>query len=170
MNPIQDGGSRLTCPGCKMDLQLPDGWVLRDERQPAYFECRRCDAVQAYGLSGGLCSRCVKVDAYRDSDEYRALLARRESLQAPDVLAAIDAAAGHLIKAGDSLGVTDTGPGGPSDARWLRKWLEKRGLVTALHDIRRTHGWTGDPPIKRPRKRPRPVLVFNARTSTDGAA
>ena len=167
MKPIQDGGRELTCPCCNTDLLLPDGWVLRNELTPEYFQCPHCSALL---LSGTACSDCAKVDAYRDSDDYRALLARRASLQAPDVLAAIDAAAGHLIKAGDSLGVIDTGPGGPGDARWLRKWLEKRALVTALYDIRRTHGWTGEPPIRRPRKRPRPVLAFVARTMTDDAA
>ena len=172
MIPIQDGGRELTCPGCKMDLQLPDGWVLRNEREPTEFTCRRCYSYPMQGseLSGGLCSDCVDVEAYRNSDRYRALLARRECLQAPDVLAAIDAAGGHLMKAGHSLKVIDPGPGSYPVGRWLRKWLEKRALRTSLYDIRRTHGWTGEPPNKPPRKDPRPVLAFVARTATDGAA
>ena len=175
MKQIQSGDRELTCPCCDTVLVLPDEWVLVYDPPPV--ECARCGGQYSEGEIStdrpGLCSYCVAVNAYRETDAYRSIVARQKTLQASDVLAALDADKGGLIQAGRRLGVQDDGPGGGDNStRWLRKWLQKRGLIPTLYEIRRKHGWTGEPPTKRPRKRPRPVLVFDANqaTATDATA
>ena len=164
MIPIQDNGREFTCPSCKKDLHLSDGWVLQFLGFPS--ECARCGSQQENSdkpYDDLVCADCLEKEAYYASDDYRALAERRDALQADDVLAALDAANGGLMQASRNLGVLRGGPyEGRDEARWLRKWLQTHSLLPALYDIRRKHGWTGDPPHKRPRKRPAPVLAFKA--------
>ena len=60
---------------------------------------------------------CVAVESYRETDAYRSIVARQKTLQASDVLAALDAEKGGLIQAGQRLGVQDDGPGGGDTSR-----------------------------------------------------
>ena len=157
MIPIQDGGRGLTCPCCQTDLQLPDRWYLTYEHER--FHCDRCSRETPE--AGVLCDECVKVDAYHQTYEYREIMERRRALTPPDVLAAIDAECGSSAKAARRLRVLVLGPNEQTTGEWLTQWIKKRKILPALYEIRRKHGWRGDPPIKRPRKHPDPVLVFS---------
>ena len=90
---------------------------------------------------------------------------RRASLKPADVLAAVDAEGGYFAKAARRLGVLKLGPRGDSTGEWLRRWSKSRAILPAVYEIRRKHGWGGDPPRNRPRKHPAPVLVFSQRAA-----
>ena len=162
MIPIQDNGREFTCPCCNTDLKLPDGWVF--QFLGFQSECTRCGSQQENSdkpYDDLVCADCLEKEAYYASDDYRALAERRDALQADDALAALNEVKGFLMQASRNLGVLRGGPYGRNeDSRWLRKWVQKRGLLPALYDIRRKHGWTGDPPHRKPRKHSRPVLAF----------
>ena len=157
MIPLQDGGRDLTCPCCQIDLQLPDRWYLTHEHER--FHCDRCSRETPE--AGVLCDECVKVDAYHQTYEYGEIMARRRALQRGDVLAAVDAEVGSTSKAARRLGVLVKGPREETSGQWLYKWIKSRDILPAFYEIKRKHGWRGDPPIKRPRKHPDPVLVFS---------
>ena len=160
MIPIQDGGRGLTCPCCQTDLQLPDGWYLTHEGQGT---CQGCGMAIEDGQEQckGCAARAAAVEAYRQTDEYREIMERRGALTPTDVLAAIDAECGSSVKAARRLRVLVLGPNEQTTGEWLTQWIKKRKILQALYEIRRKHGWRGDPPIKRPRKHPDPVLVFS---------
>lgn len=161
MIPIQEGGHGLTCPSCQTDLYLPDGWYLTYEAQCS--QCQGCGMSIADGQEQckGCADKAAAVEAYRQTDEYREIIERRRALTPPVVLAAIDAACGSTVKAARRLRVLVLGPNEDTTGDWLSQWIKKRKILPAIYEIRRKHGWRGNPPTKRPLKHPEPVLVFS---------
>ena len=151
---LEDGGRLVTCPGCDTTLRLPPDWVLRYEPSPK--KCAVCGTT-TLDEEGDVCQHCQDRAEYRASGEYRAVRERRNALQESDAISTIDAHSGNASAAARTLGVVDQSEHEP---RWFYAWLRRRGLMPAVYEIRKRHGWTGEPPTVRTRKRPRPVLAF----------
>ena len=165
---LRRGGQRLTCPCCGESLKLPEHWRLIYDPPPE--SCVECGSQIDTADRDGRCRSCHERAVYRASDEYRDVCVRRDALQDAAALGAIAANRGFVAPAGRELGVERDGDRNTrSDGEWFRRWLVQRGLMPAVYEIRREHGWRGDPPRIKPRKlkRPAPVLAFSKRAAAE---